>query len=103
MMTRTTRKTVTFLHPFTLKGVDRTLPPGEYQTVMDEELIDGLSFPVYRRTSTMMFVPAQSYGGSSIEMVTIDPLDLQAAQDLDAATHRPECSEKLFVSVAARR
>jgi hypothetical protein len=46
MMTRTTRKTVTFFHPFTLKGVDRTLPPGEYQTVMDEELIDGLSFPV---------------------------------------------------------
>ena len=29
MTTRTTRKTVVFLHPFTLKGVDRTLPPGE--------------------------------------------------------------------------
>jgi hypothetical protein len=29
-----------------------------------------------------MFVPAQS--GSAIEMVTIDPLDLQAAIDRDA-------------------
>ena len=85
MTTRTTRKTVTFLHPFTLKGIDRTLPPGAYRTVTDEELIDGLSFPVYRRTSTMMLV--QSRRGSSIEMVTIDPLELQAAQDRDAATH----------------
>ena len=86
MTTRTTRKTVVFLHPFTLKGVDRTLPPGEYQTVTDEEMIEGLSFPVYRRISTMIFVPAQSHS-SSIEMVTIDPLDLQAAQQRDAATH----------------
>jgi hypothetical protein len=85
MTTRTTRKTVTFLHPFTLKGVDRTLSPGAYQTVTDEELIDGLSFPAYRRTSTMMFV--RSRRGSSVEMVTIDPLDLQAAQDRDATTH----------------
>jgi hypothetical protein len=30
-----------------------------------------------------VFVPAQS--GSSVEMVTIDPLDLQAAQEQDAA------------------
>jgi hypothetical protein len=86
MTTRTTRKTVTFLHPFTLEGVDRTLPAGEYQVVTDEELIEELSFPVYRRTATMMFVPAQSHG-NSIEMVTIDPRDLQAARDRDAKTH----------------
>jgi hypothetical protein len=85
MTTRTTRKTVTFLHPFTLEGVDRTLPAGEYQVVTDEELIEGLSFPVYRRTSTMMFVPGQS---RSIEMVTIDPRDLQAARERDTKTHQ---------------
>lgn len=77
-----------FLHPFTLKGVDGTLPPGEYQVVTDEELIEGLSFPAYHRISTMIFVPAQSRRSSSIEMVTIDPLDLQAAQQQDAATHQ---------------
>lgn len=44
------------------EGVDRTLPPGEYhQTVTDEEMIEGLSFPVYRRISTMILVPAQSH------------------------------------------
>jgi hypothetical protein len=44
---RTNRKTLTFIHPFFLKAVHRTLPPGDYQVVTDEELIDGLSFPVY--------------------------------------------------------
>ena len=77
-----------FVHPFFLKGVDRVLPPGEYQVVTDEELIDGLSFPVYRRVSTMIFVPAQSHRASSVEMVTVDPFDLQAAQDQDAEADR---------------
>lgn len=88
MTTRTSRKIVTFVRPFFLKGVDRTLPGGEYQVVTDEELIEGLSFPAYRRVSTMIFVPAQSHPASSLEMVTVDPLDLQAAQDQDAETHR---------------
>jgi hypothetical protein len=44
-----------------------------------------LSFPVYRRVATI-FVPADSKNASSVEMVTIDPHDLQEAQDRDAAT-----------------
>jgi len=83
MTTRTTRKIVIFRRPFLLQGVDRTLPAGEYEVVTDEELIEGLSFPVFRRLATMMYVPAQSHSGS-IEMVTIDPAGLQAAQDRDA-------------------
>jgi hypothetical protein len=35
----------------------------------------------YHRISTVIFVPAQS--GSAVEMVTIEPLDLQAAQEQD--------------------
>jgi hypothetical protein len=81
--TRTDRTTLSFEHPFCLKGVDRTLPAGTYQVITDEELIDGLSFLAYRRLSTMMVVPGQQ--ASSIEMVTIDPLELRAAQDRDAA------------------
>ena len=84
MTTRTTRKRVAFCRPFLLKGVDRTLPAGEYQVITDEELIEGLSFPVYRRVSTMMYVPAQSHPASSVEMITIDPVALKAAQDRDA-------------------
>ena len=83
MTMRTTSKTVTFHRPFWLKGVDRLLPPADYRVVTDEELIEGLSFPAYHRVSTVIFVPGPS--GSAVEMVTIDPLDLQAAQDQDAA------------------
>jgi hypothetical protein len=82
MMMRTTSNTVTFHWPFYLKGVDRLLPPANYRVVTDEELIEGLSFSAYHRISTVMFVPAES--GSAVEMVTIDPLDLQAAIDRDA-------------------
>jgi hypothetical protein len=85
MVARTLSKTAVFARPFLLKGVDRILPAGDYRVVTDEELIEGLSFPVYRRISTMIFVPAQSHPTSSVEMVTIDPIDLQAAQDRDAA------------------
>jgi hypothetical protein len=58
----------------------------------DEVLIEALSFPVYRRVSTVIFVPAQSHPASSVEMVTIESppmaypfVDLQAALDRDAS------------------
>src|SRR5215467_11042922 len=85
MVIRTQRKTVVFSHPFRVKGVDRVLPPGHYEVVTDEVLIEGLSFPVYHRVSTAIIVPAQSHQASSVEMVLIDPSDLQSAQDRDAA------------------
>jgi hypothetical protein len=83
MTIRTTSKTITFHRPFCLKGVDRELPPGDYRVVTEEELIEGLSFSAYHRVSTVIFVPAPS--GSAIEMVTIHPADLEAAQERDTA------------------
>jgi len=87
MTIRTSSKTVTFRRRFWLKGVDRSLPPADYRVVTDEELIEGLSFPAYHRVSTAIFVPAPT--GSAVEMVTIDPLDLEAALKQDAATPAP--------------
>jgi hypothetical protein len=84
MTIRTSNKTVNFVRPFLLKGVDRVLPSGEYQVATDEELIQELSFPAYRRVATVIFVPAESHHASSVEMVSIDPRDLQEAQDRDA-------------------
>jgi hypothetical protein len=81
MIARSLRKDVVFNRPFLLKGINRTLPAGSYRVVRDEELIEGISFPVYRRVATMIFVPGPTHG--AIEMVTIDPLDLQAALDRD--------------------
>ncbi len=84
MIVRSLNETVVFSKPFLLRGVDRMLPAGDYRVVIDEELIEGISFPVYRRVSTMIFVPA-THGASSVEMVTIDPLDLRGALEKDAA------------------
>jgi hypothetical protein len=85
MLKRTHRKTVTFHSPFSLEGIGRLLPAGNYEVVTDEELIEGLSFPVYRRVATMMLVPTQSHLGA-VEMLTIDPRSLAEAIDRDAAT-----------------
>ena len=85
----TTTKTVTFHRPFCLKGADRLLPPADYRVVTDEELIEeSLSFSAYRRISTAMFVPAEA--GSAVEMVAIDPLNLEAALEQDAAIRARE-------------
>jgi|SwirhirootsSR3_FD_contig_51_3753588_length_710_multi_4_in_0_out_0_2 hypothetical protein len=88
MVVRSRSKSVVFSHPFELKGVDRILPAGDYRVVTDEELIEELSFPAYRRISTMIFVPGQGRQGSSLEMVTIDPRDLEAAQGRDSAANQ---------------
>jgi hypothetical protein len=84
MIARTREKMVSFTKPFVLEGVDHALPAGEYRVKTDEELIEGISFPVYRRVATMIFVPARTQRGS-IEMIAIDPVALQAALDRDAA------------------
>jgi hypothetical protein len=85
MLTRTKRVTLTFRHPFSLKGVDRRLAAAEYEVATDEELIEGLSFPVYRRVATLIFLPADASRQASMEMVTVDPDDLAAAHQRDQA------------------
>ena len=96
MTARSRSKLVVFSHPFELKGVDRILPPGDYRVATDEVLIEELSFPVYRRISTMIFLPGQGRQASSLEMMTIDPRDLEAAQDRDQynkSTTAGECEQ----------
>lgn len=85
MRTRTKRVTLTFQRPFSLKGVERRLAPGQYEVVTDEELIGELAFPAYRQVATLIFLPADAYQPSSIEMVNVDPADLAAAHERDRA------------------
>jgi hypothetical protein len=94
MSMRTTRKTVIFSNPFSLESVGRVLPAGNYEVMTDEELIDGLSFPAYRRVATMVLAPTQSSQASSIEMLTIDPLDLAAAMERDILAVKAGASAK---------
>ena len=56
MQERITRRQVTFLHPFTLAGVDGEQPAGTYEVETTEAPIDSLSLLAYRRVSTTMEV-----------------------------------------------
>ena len=60
------------------------LPSGTYTVDTDEELIDGLSFLAYRRTATLLHLPATSNRVGVSEMVTVHPDDLDAALKRDA-------------------
>jgi hypothetical protein len=84
ILTRSRRETVTFRHSFRIKGIDRQLPPGAYEVVTDEELIEGLSFPCFRRTATMIMVPGAPPHRQSTEMLSISSVDLANAQAADA-------------------
>lgn len=83
--TRSRRETLTFKHPFRLEGIDRALPAGAYDVVTDEEMIEGLSFAVFRRVATMITVPCAPPHHASVEMIAIGSLDLANAQRIDDA------------------
>ncbi|MGH8337986.1 MAG: hypothetical protein ACRETL_14455 [Gammaproteobacteria bacterium] len=87
MTIRSRRETVTFRHPFRIKGIDRLLPAGAYEVITDEEMIEGLSFASFRRIATMIMVPAAPLG-STMEMISISPIDLSDAQRIDASAPR---------------
>jgi hypothetical protein len=88
ILTRSRRETVTFRYPFRIKGVERQLPAGAYEVVTDEEMIEGLSFPCFRRVATLIMVPGAPPHHSSTEMISISSVDLADAQQADmAASH----------------
>ncbi len=75
-MMRTKRMTLTTNQPFGLASVGRSFPPGVYEIISDEELIESLSFPVYRRVASWIMVPAET--GRAIEMVRIEGGEMQS-------------------------
>jgi hypothetical protein len=96
MTMRTTNKTITFHRPFRLEGVDGVLPPADYRVVTDEEILEGLSFVAYHRVATSIFVPAPF--GSAVEMVAIDPSDLEAAQAEDLIMHEMQPVDRVLLA-----
>jgi hypothetical protein len=84
MPLRTSREAVTFARPFSLRGVDGVHPPGTYTVETDEELIDGLSFPAYRRVVAVIFLPSRPGGTVDGRMASVDPRELRTALERDA-------------------
>ncbi len=84
MTVRTTSKTVTFMHPFNLTGMDKMQPAGTYTVDTDEKLLEPLSFPAYRRISTLMRPPVRTMGTVLTQIVETNPVELAKALARDA-------------------
>ncbi|SDF02837.1 hypothetical protein [Rhodospira trueperi] len=85
MTVRTSKKTVTFAHPFTLGDFEEVLQPGTYDVETDEERLEGVSFEAYRRVQTLFHLPATPATPGRSRTLTVDPDDLEAALARDAA------------------
>lgn len=83
MLTRSLRSTVVFRRPFVLKGLDREQPAGTYDVHTEEELLEGLTFPAYRRVSTMLTRRLATSGTTEAQFV--DPAELERALAADRA------------------
>ncbi len=91
MKMRTSRETVIFDRPFSLSGIDHVQPAGTYVVETDEELLPGLSFPAYRRIATLIVLPSRPGKGIPEQVVNVDPLELEVAQERDLANVQRHC------------
>lgn len=82
MLTRSQRTTIVFRRPFVVKGIDRPQPAGTYDVETEEELLEGLSFPAYRRVSTTI-TPRARAPGALMQALLVDPAELEKAQAAD--------------------
>lgn len=83
MPNRMRREDVVFKHPFHLKGWAEPHPAGTYAVETEEELLDGLSFPAYRRVSTTITrQPVRA--GALVQVIPVTPRELAKAKAADS-------------------
>lgn len=80
MNTRSSRLMVTFSHPFSLEGYPGELPAGAYEVIVEEELLQGLSFVVYRTAAIYLLVHGRGGQAGRTELRLITQNDLETAQ-----------------------
>ena len=88
MTTRTSSRSVTFRRPFILNGFDAVQAAGTYVIDVEEEAIEGISFPAFKRLSTQIQI--RTLG--KIEHRFINPVDLDEALIRDAAQEEAQGS-----------
>jgi len=87
MNMRSTRSTVTFSNSFSLSGYTGELPAGDYEVLVEEELLQGLSFEAWRRTATCLMVRGKGIHSGHTELRSISQSDLNEALSRDAAVN----------------
>ncbi|MGD0190585.1 MAG: hypothetical protein ABSD74_07575 [Rhizomicrobium sp.] len=86
MSTRSVSRSITFRRPFILSGFETVQAAGTYVINVEEEAIENLSFPAFRRLSTQMQIP--TLGG--FEHRFVNPVELDEALLRDAAQDEPQ-------------
>lgn len=84
MNTRSSTSLVVFKHPFVLPGSPEEFPAGQYELLVEEELLDGLSFPAFRETAAFLLIFGPSLGSGPKEMRSTTRADVQVALEHDA-------------------
>ena len=98
MTTRTTHQTVTFARPFVVPGLDGAQPAGTYTVETDDELIQALSVPAYRRLETRIRLSSAGFEQVARIDPTQDPTERDAAL---ASTRGGARSSRLSASSSA--
>jgi hypothetical protein len=86
MSARVTRRIVSVPGPFRLKGMDRDLPAGPYEIVIEEEAIGDFVYEAYRRTSTHLYVPPGPGDHGVGKFVATDPAELEKIMNTESLT-----------------
>ena len=86
MTVRTSQRTVTFIRPFSLSGLDEAHPAGTYTVQTHEEAVQACRSWPGGEPATLIFLPSRPGGAFVEQLVEIDPLELEAAQERDAAS-----------------
>jgi hypothetical protein len=80
---RSSETVITFRHPFMVAPLEAMQPAGSYRLVIDEEQIPGLSFVAFRRTATLLHLPALPATSGKHQVVTVDPVEWAAVVAAD--------------------
>ncbi len=83
MSTRSNKSMVTFCRPFTLSGSPDKFPAGDYEVLVEEELLQGLSFLAYRKTATYLVIARQ--GRTEMHQLSSEELEALLSHDKDTS------------------
>ncbi len=82
MLTRTQTTSLVFRHSFLLNAAEGLQPAGTYTVETEEELLEGLSFPAYRRVSTTI-TRQVTRTNAFVQAIPVDPRELAEAHEAD--------------------
>ena len=84
MKERTTYSEITFENSFSISGLVVPLEAGTYRLVVDEELVEGLSFCSYQPVATHLEIPAISAQTVKRQFLQVSAAEIEEALQKDA-------------------